>query len=427
MLNKIYLLINSIFDDEEINKELYMEICSKMYEINRTKFTEKRGELLESIKIKFNKKILDYILPKTTLDANLNYFENFWLYTYKKTKQIEACLIFLPNNYLENILLDLWEKEYLNDKYIILFTNFNNNLNNKKYLHVNFSSILNKYYKDIDCKFNQFIFIYRKENIDTILNNTIFTKNIDEYINLYTTIVNEENHIKKTYNFNYDIITYINDLFYKQQDNYIESYITSNNYKDLFSLYSFNEWYNICNELIIISLTKYFLKKINKSNIQEFIKYYKYIYNSCINRFDIVLTRINVILKEENNNLNKNYDSYLLKYINSKNNKNIELEPYLYNLIEFIKDKDIFLIKYQKNLTIRLNNSTDFKINNNDVKIIDLLNKLNIIDVSKLNKMKSDFLNSIKINIYLETIYNNYNTKLIYASDGIWPIKKKRK
>ena len=375
-------------------------------------------KILEMFKNILNNKINNCIV-------SIDEFERNWFYTYEKLNITSDYFNYINKNNFKSIFENAWYN-FLENNHISLFNIFFNNLQNNIFININFIKKIEKFIPKI---YNNFI--------DLLLNNRI-----NFYVNNFNCEIKEIIQIKKY------VDSFIKKLSTETYLYNIYGLKINNNkiYSNLLNIYFDNDYFKklIENELILKNYN--IISDVNKTCNNVFVRntiynilitHFKSKFKSqdkitiIINKYLEILTIINVHFDDNKNdklidkflNMFKQIiekydilDKYLLNYINKHTNYKTEV----LDLIDYVKDKDIFLLKYKLQLTKNI--LYNKKITHDKI-IIDKLNALNIIDVSRLNIMLKDYNNSIIINNEIQQIDCTYNTSLVYASNGIWPLK----
>lgn len=285
--------------------------------------------------------------------------------------------------------------------------------------YITFINILNNYFKNehniiinslINYKINFYkINFYKK---DTSIENDI---TINSYLDVYNKDLNFENNIEKTLN----ISNYVEII--KLRDSYFNNLIFNNLIIDCLKKKQFEIVTNINYNLDEI-ITDYYISLINKDNclktISDYLKLYKLLTDnfpkSTLNCFIDKCIKIFSAYKD--------YDNYLIQYINKQIQKNKKINI---NLLNYIKENDVFISKYKVSLISRFLKNDD--ITNQDLSIYTKLKSIIAIDFSKIKILFDDKKKSKLLNQQIKIISNNYITNLTYGCNGIWPLNMSSK
>lgn len=380
-------------------------------------------KILELFKNILNNKI-------NNCSVSIDEFERNWFYTYEKLNITTEYFNYINKNNFKSIFEDVWFN-FLENNHISLFDIFFNNLQNNIFININFIRIIEEFMPKI---YTNFINLLLNNRINYYTKNINYeTNNLKDYVSQFKTSLATETKIYNIYGIKHNNNKIYRNLLniYFNHDIFkilINKELLSKNYTNIYKINL------ICNNLFVSNtiyneLITYFMSKF-KSNDKITIIVKKYLeILTIINNYFIKQERyqsdcceadkIKQLFLNMFKNLIEKYDildKYLLNYIN----KNTNYKTEVIDLIDYVKDKDIFLLKYKLQLTknILYNKKITY-----DKIIIDKLNALNIIDVSRLNIMLKDYNNSNIINNEIQQIDSKYNTSLVYASNGIWPLK----
>ena len=451
-------IITKIFDSKnEINKVQYVTFYSQIYSIINN-LDKNENSIFETI---IKKNILEIIYSIfTTFNYNFDDYNYLDIYnTYLEKAQIgdkiflyyqnSECSDLEKKNKLISYLFKLSWDDYILVK---IFPNILNNIGDLTILDEDIINKISKYHHHIDSMNKELNKVFKQNILDKIQNYDIINLDIlikiiysyeklleifnDEYYKnkipeIINTLIVNNNHILKE-NIEYLFID-IKDKLYNQN---IEIYNIDNKYKTFFKY------------LDVIETKKYIdiLQKNlihNDDNVENILRHlnlssiiYRYLFpdyfNRSINNYwdgdknNMNISELDIFLENTLKKICIKFDAKFnldfVKIIN-KNINNTSLFKNINCIINNLADKESFIVYYKKALKSRLLNGHVKDIYNENILLNIFINNNNLLDVSRMLVMLTDYQNSLIYSNEYNALFNNNNFINLTTYD-MWNITK---